>query len=378
MPLKSNCLLVPHDTTGLIEEQITLKIVDLTANDDIPHFHDREIKIYDLLRSTGCSHVIGYRAYRFSMQSSEGCTITPERPDKIPGLWETSYIYTDYAAMGDLVDACKAHKEHRMYPIVRFDIKAANVFLHSSSEEFPLWPRAILSDFDTAVRLEPDDGVRSAQPEASRQTGTDGWLPPERNVRARGNSGNLLLPSTYPPHGWALSEKTGIWDIVVLACVLTRAHKIDADLEAKCRNAGCSYLYNEGQGACQYTSRDAKLWKADLRNRNVFSDETACPPPENLSDEYDLRLYKQIQASVKDKKDRLYAFFNVHPKTDKLEDFSVGAPYRSPHEQRKIDLADTIADDYKDAINSWDDEGLYTRPTVDEQAAVSQSVENFY
>jgi hypothetical protein len=112
MPEKSNYLFIRQSATGIIEEQIAAKVVDLTADRSLQAWTDREIEAYDLLKSTLCPHVIGYRGYRKSTQTLEGRTIAPDgRSDRL----QTCYIYSDYAAMGDLSDVCKAHKTHGMY-----------------------------------------------------------------------------------------------------------------------------------------------------------------------------------------------------------------------------------------------------------------------
>jgi hypothetical protein len=112
MPEKSNYLFIRQSATGIIEEQIAAKVIDLTADRSLQAWTDREIEAYELLKSTLCPHVIGYRGYRKSTQTLEGRTITPDgRSDRL----QTCYIYSDYAVMGDLSDVCKAHKTHGMY-----------------------------------------------------------------------------------------------------------------------------------------------------------------------------------------------------------------------------------------------------------------------
>jgi hypothetical protein len=147
-----------------------------------------------------------------------------------------------------------------------------------------------------------------------------------------------------------------------------------------------------------------------MRHRAVRDDESACPPLKDLSSEYSVGLYKQIRACMKLKPesrptleqlkedidaetkrlkywhesamshdtDQLHALLKVHTKNDKWKDFRVGKRYRPPRKRRKAELTDGVMEEHEHAIASWKDEVRYPRPTLEQQAALAISVENFY
>jgi hypothetical protein len=81
---------------------------------------------------------------------------------------------------------------------------------------------------------------------------------------------------------------------------------------------------------------------------------------------------------MNNEKDRMHGLLRVHPREEKWQEFSIGQAYQSPRKRRKVALPSNMTNNYKQSIENWADEAMYPRPTLDEQAVLSQSIENFY
>jgi hypothetical protein len=105
------------------------------------------------------------------------------------------------------------------------------------------------------------------------------------------------------------------------------------------------------------------------------------PTLEQLKEDIDAeieRLKYWYKSAMSQETDELHALLKVHTKNDKWKDFRISKRYRSPRKRRKVELTDGVTEEYEQAITSWKDEAQYPRPTLEQQAELAISVENFY
>ncbi|KAH7409791.1 kinase-like domain-containing protein [Phaeosphaeria sp. MPI-PUGE-AT-0046c] len=260
MPPTSAYLFVGLDTEGIIRDRAVAKLVDVKKLEgyEIKADESDEVKTHQALAPIHCSHLQQWRGVEVRHINLKTATDDDAEGDEVRQV--AMHLYTDFAARGDLQELCKAHYETKRpipehfiwytlkcvvegiiamrdgtcesprqtpvatvpdpsnYPrksILHLDLKSANIFLEDKNGTATGFPAPILGDFGSAQTL-------PLPPKYSRENGTDGWLPPERNPNDKG--ANQAKP--YVPRHWPIDERSELYSVGLIALSLTKAHKL--------------------------------------------------------------------------------------------------------------------------------------------------------
>ncbi|KAB2104273.1 hypothetical protein AG0111_0g7847 [Alternaria gaisen] len=408
MPRKSVFIYVRTGDAGVIEDQITIKCLEVL---NAKEFSDakHEILMNQRISQLNCSHMIPYPG-----SSERPCTKEIHRrsndKEPVPTVFN---IYSSFAELGTLARVYDGHKlnrkkpvpEHFIWyllsqvtkalialqqdatsvawrPIIHSDIKDANIFLRSDNVQYPAYPRVVLSDFDIAFELHDEYEMQKRMVQ-----GTPGLVPPERD-------GARLHEDPWQPDKWPISEKSDIWSLAMTAWALMMAHKEENFYEH-----------------VQERSRDPDHVD-DLRDGTAGSKDSIFPQTlEEIPEEYSVRLCQVISRCLRynpkrrmslevlrrvsddnlSRLDRMYGeeirkgkdaiadeFKLEYTKEDSDEwaRYAISQEFVPPRKRRKTDSAGEFEERLTSLVTIWASEAVHPHPSTEVQDDVLNLVDD--
>ncbi|KAI4633858.1 uncharacterized protein J4E87_001024 [Alternaria ethzedia] len=397
MPRKSVYLCVRTNSTGVIEDRVTVKCLEAISDKEKKDAED-EIHMNQIISTLNCSHMIPYCGH--SHRKSTKTLRTHTGNQVLEG--HLYNIYTSFAELGTLARIHDGHKkEERPVPehfiwyflsqvteallalrdgtcsspnaapedqeetwraIVHSDIKDANIFLQAANTKYPAYPNIVVSDFDIACEKGTDE---------RRYDGTPGMQPPEREHSA-------LKELDWFPERWTVSEKSDIWSLAMTTWALMVAHNKGTDFYDEADERCKTWVYNDelkkgnvSQKEGIFPRRLSELPKeysvglCEVVSECLRYDPDGRPSLEKLRkviDDQLARLDRMYGDEIKKPEGTIVDDFKLAytpEESDTWAQFALGQTVEPPRKRRKTDDAGAFKDELAKVINDWKSKSRY-------------------